>query len=86
MPIKSYLTHPEPGKREELAARLASLPGCEVFPSTTHDVLILVTDTDGDQQERELEETLARIEEIRCLVLVSGAEPDLVQIETGACA
>jgi nitrate reductase NapAB chaperone NapD len=81
VPIKSYLAYPEPGRREELAARLGAIEGCEVSPSTTHDVLIVVTDTETDQQEKELEDRLGQEEGLLCLALVSGAEPDLIQID-----
>jgi nitrate reductase NapAB chaperone NapD len=84
MPIKSYLTYPEPGKLSEAAAELATIPGCEVYPSTTHDVLILVTDTADDAEEAALEAKLSQVAVIHCLALVSGAEPDLIQIEPTA--
>lgn len=80
MPIKSYLTYPEPGRLREVAEALGQIPGCEVFPSTTHEVLILVTDTEGDDDERRTEDAVQAVEGIQCLALVSGAEPELIQI------
>jgi nitrate reductase NapAB chaperone NapD len=81
VPIKSYLAYPEPGRSEELAGRLRAFPECEVTPSTTHDLLIVVTDTASDEREKALEDALAQVEGLLCLALVSGAEPDLIQID-----
>jgi nitrate reductase NapAB chaperone NapD len=81
VPIKSYLTYPDPGRLNEVTDALNSLDGCEVFPSTTHDVLILLTDTPTDDAEIALENALHQVPGIQCLALVSGAEPNLIQIE-----
>jgi nitrate reductase NapAB chaperone NapD len=84
VPIKSYLTYPEPGRLSEAAEALAAIPGCEVYPSTTHDVLILVTDTADDAAETALEARLGEVAGVLCMALVSGAEPDLIQIDPPA--
>ena len=82
MPVKSYLTYPKPGRLSEVVAALNSLDGCEVYPSTTHDVLILLTDTPTDDADTALEDALHQVPGIQCLALVSGAEPNLIQIES----
>ena len=74
MAIKSFIVYPAFGKHRELGNILQNLPGCEVIPSENTEVLILVTDTSSEQEERELE---ARLEEIDCLqslTLVAGFE------------
>lgn len=83
MPIKSYLAYPGPGKRDELAAQMQELPDCEVVSSTTHDVPILVTDTDTEDAEAALEAQLPEVAGIACLALVSGAEPHLIEVGAG---
>jgi nitrate reductase NapAB chaperone NapD len=82
VPVKSYLTYPKPGRLDEVVAALSALDGCEVFPSTTHDVLILLTDTPTDDAENALENALHQVPGIQCLALVSGAEPNLIQIDS----
>lgn len=74
MPVKSFIAYPASGKRSQLEEALQNLPGCEVIPSENTEVLILVTDTSSEQEDRELE---ARLEEIDCLqslTLVAGFE------------
>ncbi len=72
MVIKSYLVFPVEGKRSELEKALEAVPGCEVTPSTNRDVVVLVTDTEGEQAEKALEERLHAIPSLQALTLVSG--------------
>ncbi|HEY3442844.1 MAG TPA: hypothetical protein VGK29_18935 [Paludibaculum sp.] len=80
MPIKSYLAYPVPGHAETVTQALAAFDGCDVFPALNQDVLILVTDTQDEPSESWLEEQLALVPDLQCLALVSGLNPDLVQI------
>ena len=82
MPIKSYLAYPAPGRAEALAESLAALDGCDVFPSLNEELLILVTDTPDEPAEAWLEAQLQLVPDIHCLALVSGMNPDLVQINS----
>lgn len=82
MPIKSYLAYPAPGRAESVALSLAALHGCDVFPSTNQEMLILVTDTADEPAESCLEEQLQLVPDLHCLALVSGMEPNLIQIES----
>lgn len=72
MPIKSYLAHPHDGKKSELYQRLTSLDYCEVIPAENKDLLILITDTQNEVQEDELQAQLNEIASIKLLALVSG--------------
>ncbi|HMV26806.1 MAG TPA: hypothetical protein PLH27_14180 [bacterium] len=74
MPVKSYLAYPMQDQREALAQALKELPNCEIVPSDNYDVFVIVTDTSDDAQEKEIEEKLLKIENIRFLSLVSGYE------------
>ena len=72
MPIKSYLAHPHQGKKLELIQTLSSIKHCEVIPAENKDLLILITDTESNSQEDNLQEQLNTIESIKLLALVSG--------------
>ena len=72
MPIKSYLAHPQQGKKMELLQTLAAMDYCEVIPAENKDLLILVTDTESNNQEDDLQDKLNTIKSIKLLALVSG--------------
>lgn len=72
MSIASYLAYPHDGQRDDLVRALRSHPACEVIPSDNAEVLILVTDTDGADQERELEVFLEELAPLQCLAMVYG--------------
>lgn len=72
MPIKSYLVHLSEGKKAEAMKELSLIPACEAIPSENHDVIVLVTDTESKQAEKDLELKLAAIEHIDHLALVAG--------------
>ena len=77
MPIKSYLAYPVAGGRDALAAVLRAMPGCQVIPAVNRDLLVVVTDTPDDASEVALGETLAALELLQGLALVTGiAEGD----------
>lgn len=72
MPIMSYLAYPRQGRKRELLLALESIAGCEVFPADEHDLLIVVTDTHGKEQEDRLQNRLHGIPSLDFLALVSG--------------
>lgn len=72
MPIKSYLIHPMDGQKEQLVKHLNKVPFCEVNPSTNEDIIVLVTDTTSVEDEKQLEQQLQAISEIKNIALVSG--------------
>jgi nitrate reductase NapAB chaperone NapD len=72
MPIKSYLAHPQEGKKEELVKAIANLKYCEVLPAENKEVLVLVTETQTESQDILLKEKLDAIDSLKLLVLVSG--------------
>lgn len=74
MPIKSYIIYPLPGKREALETSLKELPDCEVIPSENTDVLILITDTRTDAEDKALEARLIKLKTLQSLTLVAGFE------------
>ncbi|WP_394971028.1 hypothetical protein [uncultured Croceitalea sp.] len=72
MPIKSYLVHPQEGKKMHLANVLSEIEQCEVLPAENKEVLILVTETYSKQEEEVLKEKLDSINEVKLMALVSG--------------
>ena len=72
MPIKSYLAHPIEGKKEELQQAISLLAGCEIIPAENKNVLIVITETPTDAEDKNLKETLETIKSLKLLALVSG--------------
>ncbi|MEX2531103.1 MAG: hypothetical protein WD960_10055 [Gemmatimonadota bacterium] len=72
MPICSYLVIPGEGRSVVVAERLRNLPGCEVAPARNRDLLLLVTDTPGPEEDAELRDTLEGMQDIQALVLAFG--------------
>jgi nitrate reductase NapAB chaperone NapD len=70
--ICSYLVIPEEGAAPALAAQLAAVPGCEVVRAENREVLILVTDTPGPEDEASLRVVLEGLPGIRALILTFG--------------
>jgi nitrate reductase NapAB chaperone NapD len=74
MPIKSYLAYPVRGRRDDLAAALRALAGCEVVAAANRDLLVVVTDTLDDAAEEALQRALAAVPGIEGLALVAGVD------------
>ena len=72
MPIKSYLAHPHEGKKEELKKAISFLKGCETIPAKNENVIIVLTDTNTDTEDKKLKEKLETIKSLKLLALVSG--------------
>lgn len=74
MPIMSYLAYPQEGKMIELKNALSALPGCQVIPASNRNVVVLVTDTQDEITENELQEHLKLLPSLQFLGLVSGIQ------------
>lgn len=72
MPIKSYLAHPQDGKKDELIGALSIIDQCDVLPAENENLLIVVTDTETDNEDKTLKEKIEAIKSLELLVLVSG--------------
>ena len=76
--ICSYLVISEPGASAPVAERLTALPGCEVVRAENRDVLILVTDTPGLEEESALRREVEAMDGIQALLLTFGEiDPDI---------
>ena len=77
MAICGYLVFSETGAGPALAERLAALPGCDVVPAENRDLLLLVTDSQGADEEAALREKVEQVEGVSALVLTFGeVDPD----------
>jgi nitrate reductase NapAB chaperone NapD len=74
MPIKSYILHCKEDKKEKLLKELLSFSNCEVIPAQNKDVIILVSDTDTEESDKELYNKLLELQDLKHLSLVSGFE------------
>lgn len=72
MPIISYLAHPKEGKKDELLEALSTMDQCEVIPAENKNLLIVVTDTDTDDEQDDLKEKIEAVDSLKLLALVSG--------------
>jgi nitrate reductase NapAB chaperone NapD len=83
MPVCSYVVIPEPGATQAVQERLASLPGCETVRAENREVILLVTDTAGAEQEEQLRRQVQATPGILTVVLAFGDledEASLVQL------
>ena len=74
MPIKSYLVHPHEGKYDDLLTELSSLSFCEVIQSENKEIAVLITDTNSDQEDKNIQIQINSIKSLKMLSLVSGFE------------
>jgi nitrate reductase NapAB chaperone NapD len=72
MPVFSYIAYPEPGTKEQLLKDLTALKHCEVMPSENTDVLVLVTDTPDEAQEKVLQEKFKKLKSLQSLGMTYG--------------
>ena len=72
MPIKSYILHNEESKKNLLVNALRNIPNCEVIPSENQEVIILVTDTETEELDKELYNRIVGLQGLKHLSLVSG--------------
>lgn len=72
MPIKSYLAHPQEGKKSELIQALTLISQCEIIPAENEDLLVVVTDTQDETEDKKLTEQIESIDSLKLLALVSG--------------
>lgn len=69
MAIRSYLVIPAPGEAGAARERLASLPGCEVLPADSAELLVLVTETADRRADDALRDRIEALDGIHALVL-----------------
>ena len=72
MPVFSYLAYPKQGAREQLIKDLAALEYCEVTPADNEEILILVTDTPDEEQEKTLQKKFKNLKSLESLGMTFG--------------
>ena len=72
MPVFSYLAYPKPGAKEQLIRDLAALDFCEATPADNAEILILVTDTPDEDQEKALQKKLKKLSSLESLGMTFG--------------
>lgn len=83
MPTCSYLLFAEEGKKKNLLESLSDLSRCEVQPADEEDVVLLVSETDGMDEQKEFEEELEDISSIKMLAQTFGEiVPDAGEVPT----
>jgi len=72
MIVKSYLVFPVEGQLSKLMSDLEAIPGCEATAATNRELVVLVTETNRESDEKDLEDLLRKISSLQALTLVSG--------------
>jgi nitrate reductase NapAB chaperone NapD len=72
MPIFSYLAYPVKDALEDLRDDLSALSHCEVIPADREQVLILLTDTPDEKEEKQLQNKLKKLSSLEFLGLTFG--------------
>ena len=74
MPIKSYLAHPLEGKYQQLISELSNIAHCDIIPSKNNEIVVVVTDTKSDLDDKNVQIEINAIKSLKMLSLVSGFE------------
>ncbi len=77
MPVFGYLAIPEQGTLHRLTEDLENLPYCEVIASDNKEVLILVTDTPNEIEEKILQKRFKSIPSLQSLSMTFGYNDEL---------
>jgi nitrate reductase NapAB chaperone NapD len=86
MAVCSYLVIPAEGTTDAVMARLSALPGCETARAENREVILLVTDTQGPEQEKALRQQLENVDDVLAMIFTFGEidqQAPLVQLGGG---
>lgn len=72
MPIKSFIVFPKEGQKETLQKELSTFNSCSIIPSENKEVLVLVTDTQTEQEEETLLQEINKLNTVDQLSMVAG--------------
>ena len=72
MPVFSYLAYHKRGAKEQLIKDLTALDYCEATPADNEEILILVTDTPDEDQEKTLQKKLKELNSLESLGMTFG--------------
>ena len=74
MPVKSYIIIPQSDQKEQLVSEIGNIEGCEIHPAENQEVLVLVTDTENESDDKKLFTQIESNQNIKHISLVSGYE------------
>mgnify|MGYP003691452369 CR=1 FL=1 len=74
MPIKSFIAFPAQNQKEQMITDLSAMEECEVLPAKNEEVVILVTDTNSEEEEKALINTINDLPTVDQISMVSGYE------------
>ncbi|UTW63918.1 hypothetical protein KFE98_07210 [bacterium SCSIO 12741] len=72
MPVKSYLAIPAAGGKDKLLQELNNMKECDASPADNKDVVVLLTETENETEEKALQQKLEEMDSIKLLTLVSA--------------
>jgi len=72
MPIFGYLAIPRKGALQQLHKDLQALSRCEVISAQNREVVVLVTDTRDDEEEKALQKSLQNLNSLQSLSMTFG--------------
>lgn len=70
--VRSYLVHTAPGAAATVAITIGSWPGCDALAADNRDVVIVVAEAAGRDEEEAIDVRLAALEAVQSVSLVSG--------------
>mgnify|MGYP000315165675 CR=1 FL=1 len=81
MPIKSYLAIAVQGQKEALQKDINQLKNCEATASENKDVLVVLTETANDKEDKKLFQKLNTLKNLQLLTLVSAFSQDTISTQ-----
>ncbi len=72
MPVFSYLAYPVKGAKRELLNDLQGLDYCDAMASDNEEILVLVTDTPDETEEKALQNKLKELKSLQSLGMTFG--------------
>ena len=83
MPIKSYVAYAREGQKKELREKILQIaPSTLAVESSSHDLLVVTTDIESDQEDKEIYQRFLDIPSLKNLTLVSGYSEEAIVAKT----
>lgn len=79
MSVRSFLVYVAADARDSVVGTLRNLPACEVLPAENRDVVVVVSEAAGRDEEDAFDEHLAAIPGVLNVALVAGYSDGEVQ-------
>ncbi len=79
MPIKSYILIPKDNRLPELIEELSHIEQCEIEKAKNKDVLIAVTDTATEEEDKKTLNQIEACQELAHITMVSGFDEKVIQ-------